>query len=444
VRALPLLPAIQPRRFNPIRSYDDRSQCRPGIIYDGWTDLYKYPETRAILGRLPTEALTIIDTACMIAQLQIQRISEPALRHALKGWVHRTLLPEVYKRADAYISFSRSSVTPTQASWALIEAAACRVPLIHLGALEADDFRAGFVRQWLSPDEFVGDIQEIMDNPLAREVAAHPAWRQAHANHSFADRLATICKEIGIRHDGQPVPKATLVTGTMRPHLLEKSVRQYLDQTYPSKELVVVFNGPASELAAVRAKYGSRNDIIFTSLPTDCHAGSLLNLGARLGSGKYFFRVDDDDHYGPNYIHDCMLHLRASDVDIFGKRASFYHFDEDDSLYMLKNTLYDIVQFSAKNLQANQSPIISGCSFACKSGLLKEISYPDDVNLSADTEFLNRIQTIQTDIQCLMVDSLNLVVERSADVENHTWRQPASRLKQVSQALDKQISDLMV
>ncbi len=71
LRALPLLPAIQPRRFNPIRSYDDRSQCRPGIIFDGWTDLYKFSETRAILGRLPTDLLAIIDTACMIGHLQI-------------------------------------------------------------------------------------------------------------------------------------------------------------------------------------------------------------------------------------------------------------------------------------------------------------------------------------------------------------------------------------
>jgi len=441
---MPLLPAIQPRRFNPIRSYDDRSPYPASIIYDGWSDLYKYPETRAILGRLPTEALAIIDTASMIAQVQIPRIPEPALRQALKGWVHRSLLPEVYKRADAYISFSQSSVTPTQASWALVEAAACRVPLIHLGTLEADDFRAGLVRQWLSPDEFVGDIHEIIGSPLAREVAAHPAWRQAHANHSFADRLATIAKEIGIRYDWQPFPKATLVTGTMRPHLLEKSVRQYLDQTYPNKELVVVFNGAASELAEVRAKYGARHDIIFTTLPTDCHAGSLLNFGAQQGTGDYFFRVDDDDHYGPNYIHDCMLHLRAGDVDIFGKRATFFHFEEDDTLYLLGNTLPNIIKFSAKDLQSNQRANISGCSFACKSELLKEISYPDDINLSADTEFVNRIQMMRPDSRCLMVDSLNLVVERSADVENHTWRQPASRLKQDSQVLDKAISDLMV
>ncbi|MGC2413753.1 MAG: glycosyltransferase [Stellaceae bacterium] len=444
VPAMPLLPAIQPRRFNPIRSYDDRSQYRSGIIYDGWTDLYKYPETRAILGRLPTDALAIIDTACMIAQVQVPRIAEPALRQALKGWVHRKLLPEVYKRADACISFSQSSVTPTQASWALIEAAACRVPLIHLGALEPDDFRGGFVRQWLSQDEFVGDIHEIMGDPLAREIAAHPAWREAHAHHTFADRLAVICREIGIRYDWQPFPKVTLVTGTMRPHLLEKSVRQYLDQTYPNKELVIVFNGAASELADVRANYASRTDIIFTTLPTDCHAGSLLNFGAREGTGDYFFRIDDDDHYGPNYIYDCMLHLRASDVDIFGKCATFFHFEEDDSLHLLRSPISDILQFSAKDLQDNQRSIISGCSFACKIDLIKDITYPDDVNLSADTEFINRIQKTRPGIQCLMVDSLNLVVERSADVENHTWKQPASRLKQDSQPLDKTIADLML
>ena len=318
------------------------------------------------------------------------------------------------------------------------------MPLIHLGALEPDEFRTGLVRQWLSPDEFVEDIHEIMGNPLAREVAAHPAWRAAHANHSFANRLAAICKEIGIEHDWQPFPKATLVTGTMRPHLLEKSIRQYLDQTYPNKELVVVFNGAASELAEVRAKYGSHDDIIFTSLPTDCHAGSLLNLGLQQGTGEYFFRVDDDDHYGANYVYDCMLYLRACDAEVFGKQASFFHFEGEENLYLRKNNLR-IQHFLVKSLfDTAQQQWISGCGFACKSDFLKAIHYPDDNNLSADTELLFRIRTMRPDTQCLMVDSLNLVVERSADVENHTWKRPASGIKQESQALDKVISDLMV
>jgi hypothetical protein len=441
-RLLP--PAVQPRRFNPIRSIDDRTRETPGIVYDGWSDLFKFPEIRAALCRLPTAALSVIDTNAMLARSQVERIPERELQPALKGWVHRGLLAEVYKRADAYLSFSQSTLPPTQRAWALLEAAACRVPLIHLGALEADDFRAGFVRRWRTADELVADLHAVRNDPLARELAAHRAWREAHGKHTFADRLAVICRAVGLAYEWEPFPRATVVTGTMRPHLLEKAVRQYLDQTYPNKELVVVFNGAIDEVAAIRAKYRDRADIVFSALPTDRHAGSLLNFGVRQGTGQYFFRVDDDDYYGPNYIYDCMVHLRSVNADVLGKQACFLHFEGEELLYRRTRMLTQIVQFEGKDLDIGRRLFFSGCGFACKADLLKTLAYPDDNNLSADTELLNRIKAMRPDAQCLKVDDLNLVVERSADVEKHTWRYEAALLKQGSKMLDKTIADVMV
>jgi glycosyltransferase involved in cell wall biosynthesis len=231
----------------------------------------------------------------------------------------------------------------------------------------------------------------------------------------------------------------------MRPHLLEKSVQQYLDQTYPNKELVIVFNGRLDEIAAVQAKYRHRTDITFTAVPTDRHAGSLLNFGVRQGTGQYFFRVDDDDHYGANYVYDCILHIRSVDADVFGKQACFLHFEGEDFLYQRTRMMRrQIVQFEGKDLDISRRLFFSGCGFACKADLLKAIAYPDDNNLSADTELHNRIRTMRPNAQCLKVDDLNLVVERSADIEKHTWRYPDALLKQGSKMLEKTIDDLMV
>jgi hypothetical protein len=197
-------------------------------------------------------------------------------------------------------------------------------------------------------------------------------------------------------------------------------------------------------VAAIRAKYRDRADIVFSALPTDRHTGSLINFGVRHSSGDYFFKIDDDDHYGANYIYDCMLHLRARDVGIFGKRGSLLHFEGDNFVHLRKDMPMQIAHFSAKDLGANGRPMLSNAGFACKSNVIKEIAYPDDINLSADTEFLNRLQTAQPNTQCLTVDSLNFVIERSTDIEKHTWRRAAAALKRDSQMLDKTIADLMV
>jgi hypothetical protein len=197
-------------------------------------------------------------------------------------------------------------------------------------------------------------------------------------------------------------------------------------------------------VAAIRAKYRDRADIVFSALPTDRHTGSLINFGVRHSSGDYFFKIDDDDHYGSHYIYDCMLHLRARDADIFGKRASFLHFEGERFVYLRKNELSKIMHFPAKDLEANGRPMISNAGFACKSTLIKKIAYPDHINLSADTEFLNRVQTARPSTQCLLVDSLNFIVERSTNIEKHSWRQAAAALKRDSQMLDRTIADLMV
>ena len=442
LKALLLEPAFQPRHFNPIQS--PARSMDFGVVYDGWTDLYKRPEIRSVLSRLDPVDLCVIETGAMIPRSHLNRIRETPLRNAVKGSVHRSLLAQVYKHSRAYISFSQASISPIEAAWRLVEAAACRVPLLHLGPLEESDFRRGLVRLSDDPDAFLREVDVLGSDPLAREQACHPVWRQAHSAHTFGDRIAAICTAASVRYERPEFPKVTVVTATMRAHLLDKCVEQFLAQTYRNKELVIVFNGAATALDGLKAKYGERGDIRFATIPTDYQAGFMLNFGAKLGTGEYFFRVDDDDHYGKEYITDCMLHLRACDADVFGKRASFLHFEGKREVYLRKSLLPNIAAFPARRLQSNQETWISGCSFASKLELLREVRYPDQLNFAADTELVSRIRAALPDAQCLLLDNLNLVVERSEDVSSHTWQYTAASLQKGSRSLELTIADLML
>jgi glycosyltransferase involved in cell wall biosynthesis len=440
-----LEPAFQPRQFNPIRVLGQGANLHPGFIYDGWADMFRHHDHHAVLKRLGPENCSIIDTTCMMAKLQLERTHDSSLKAAIKGWVPRYLLPEIYKRGSAYLSFSTSHTTPIQAAWAMLEAAACRVVPIHLGKLEDGDLRKRLARQWDDADSFVADVRLLAGNELKRDKAAHLVWREAHSHHTYRHRLDVICEDLGlVERAPRAMPKATLVTGTMRLHLLDKCIEQYLNQTYPNKELILVYNGSPKDIAHLKTAYADRSDIKIAAIPTDHFAGTLLNYGAMNATGEYFFRVDDDDHYGDNYIHDSMMYMQAFDADIFGKRASFFHFEGDDTVYLRKNHLPEIACFPANKLHATDKTLISGCSFACKTELLREVRYPDHINLSADTELIARFKDAHPDGNCLILDNLNLVVERFSDVRKHTWQQSTGALKDASEGVCNNISEIMV
>jgi glycosyltransferase involved in cell wall biosynthesis len=442
VKATLLEPAFQPRRYNPIKSPARKQDF--GVIYDGWTDLYKRPEIREVLSRIGQGYLSIIETGAMIPRSHVDRVQELPLRNAVMGSVHRSLLAQIYKNSQTYISFSQASVSPTEAAWRLVEAAACRVPLLHLGPMDEGDFRRQFVRLSDDPEDFLQEIVTLRRDRLTRERACHQAWRLAHSMHTFGDRIAKMCAVTGIRHDRPEFPRVTIVTATMRQHLLKKCVEQFRAQTYPNKELVIIFNGSATALDELKSEYGDSGDIIFANVPTDYQAGCMLNFGAKHSTGEYFFRWDDDDYYGRENIADCMLHLRACDADVFGKRASFLHFEGEKEVYLRRSLLPEIVAFPALSLQSNQETWIGGGNFACKLELLRDVRFADDVNFAADTEMVSRIKASRPGAQCLLLDSFNLVLERRDDVGSHTWQSSTASLKKGSELLELRIEDLML
>lgn len=445
VQAGLLEPAFQPRQFNPINALDAFHHVQPGFVYDGWADLFRHQAQASVLKEVGAGNLTIIDTSCMMAKLQLERTQEAALKPAIRGWVPRQLLPEIYKRSLGYLSFQESHVTPVQAAWGMLEAAACRSAPLHLGRLGEGDFRKRLALEWDDADAYVAAVQRIAHDDLLREKSAHRAWREAHSRHTFRHRLATICAALGLRKGpASDVPRATLVTGTMRPQLLEKCIAQYEAQTHPNKELILAFNGSPEVIAPLQARYADRTDMRIVAIPSDHFAGTVLNFGIMNATGDYFFRVDDDDHYGANYIADALLYLQAYDADILGKRASFFHFEGEDEVHLRKNFLPEISCFTAKRLHENDRTLISGCSFAARIDLLRGTRYPDHINLSADTELIDSIRQAHPDSRCLIIDNLNLVVERFADVRKHTWQQTAGSLKQTSTTVCRDVSEIMI
>lgn len=437
-----LLPAFQPAIFNPIREYGQHGAFNMNILYDGWADLLRYPHELCVLRKLHTRKFSIIESGSNITVKQFQR-APYELQECILGRVAPFSLPTVLKYSYIYLSLDPTRDTPTKQAWKTIQAAACRLPIVHKGKMPADDFRLGFVKERTRDTDFLQEIVRLGREFLYRERTAQLNWRRAHQEHTFALRLQSMCESLGINFDRNPRPMASMITPTVRPHLLDKTVNQFLSQTYPNKELIIVFNMDRNDPAFPHNAIPDRDDITLFSIPKDFHAGTCLNFGTQKARGKYCFRVDDDDYYGDNYLLDAILHLQCVDADLFGKVFSYVHFDDGDDVFMRRAKRLPPCRFRARDLDYNKAGI-AGCSLGGKRTLLSEFRYPDDNASSADAVFSTTLRTTHPETLCLIMDRMNMVVERKTDLSQHTWQADNDPIRRNADSISNRIDDLMV
>ncbi len=442
INAAILLPAVQPVIFNPIHNFNQNKIRKSGILYDGWVDLFRYPELGNILSKVKKDNLNIYQSDLMMYRTQVKHTANN-LAQSIRGTITKSALPYLLRDAEMYISFEKTALSKTQKLWSLLEAAASRLPLAHLGKIEVDDPRNKLVKQFDNEFEFIQFVNQESEFSFEIEKNRHLAWRETFYKHIMAKRIQQICNDIGIEDEWQEFPKATLVTGTMRRTLLPKCFEQYENQVYPNKELILIYNGNVSDVEEYKKLYSDRDDIIIEAISTDFSVGTVLNYGIIRARGDYFFRIDDDDIYGPNYILDSLLYLRGTDADIFGKRASYFSFEDDPAVY-LRNKLLPIIQkFPSKRLHESHDTLISGCSFGGKTEYLKRHRYPDGIHASADTAIIDSLKRQKQDVECLIMDSLNLVVKRNSRLNSHTWRMDNNKIKDEAIKATENCSDVI-
>jgi glycosyltransferase involved in cell wall biosynthesis len=102
-----------------------------------------------------------------------------------------------------------------------------------------------------------------------------------------------------------PLISCLLVTAKDRIDLFERSVRFFMQQTYPNKELVVVNEGPKSYHQEIRdaldgCGFEDRLKAIF--LDGEYTLGALRNISILLCNGDYWVQWDDDDFNVPERL----------------------------------------------------------------------------------------------------------------------------------------------
>lgn len=428
-----LLPAIQPAIHNPFRDFNVAGEFSLDILYDGWADILRLGDNLHFLHSLKHLGLSIIESQFRLFHTKLY--DSKGLADNILGsvdWQDRLM---AFKYAKLCVMADSTLSTTTLQQWKTLEIAACRVPVLYRGELETDDIRRDAVTAKSSDDELIEHASYLLKNNILRQKQAHLGWRAIQQNHTFSHRINQICNTIGISHDMVEHPPVSIVIATFREALLTRCIENFDKQIYPNKELILVMNSNSFSRKHAEGLLSERTDIRLHIVPSERVEGGCLNVGIMAAKGEFIIKMDDDDHYSAHYVSDMMLHEKSIDADVFGKANRYIHFMDDDTTYSRSIRPELTVIPSDKLLCAH----ISGNSLSGKTKFFQNKRYSDANFASTDTCYHGNTEGCAGTFA--LYDDFGLIMERSADVSNHSWRLTSESLKKRMEFLCNGISD---
>lgn len=213
--------------------------------------------------------------------------------------------------------------------------------------------------------------------------------------------------------DSRP-PRITAIMSTKRPHLARRSLETFRRQTWPNKELILVFNtGTVPEDLPPLAE----NERAF-ALPEASPIGECLNMGIYAATGTYWAKMDDDDHYSTSYLEETVYYFRAAQADVVGRQSALFHFASDETTKLRKSALFRC--FTVFEGTGH----ISGATLAADTRRQIPLFNVNERN-SVDSSWVIRV--VRSHLRVFSGDSSSMVVFRDSDETRHTWKMSAVR-----------------
>jgi len=423
--------ATQPKIYHPYRFFGNQKQIDQNIVIENSNIIHSHSPLNKLFSELQYSTLKFIDTG-MSESLDPRSFSVFDGRSFVKNCTE-TYRTTLLRNSIGAISYS---IPPEYSEFNIIsdlEKLAMGVPVMYFGKLGNHDVRKNIVLEVENLEDLENKISEL-HNPLYRERASQLCFRKVVEKHTISHRFNQICKDIGLSYQWTEYPAVSLCFATHRMQKISNCIETFKRQTYPNKQLIIAFNGPEKisreELHFLK---DPKEPIHFIQSSRERLLGGALNSALNVAEGVYFFKMDDDDHYGDHYIHDLVLAARLFDVDVFGKpRDNFFQFEHDNELFKRKDKYgnrYYATTENLRDLDVEFPQIITGNSIAGKTKFLKKVAFPENCPRHTDTLFFKKLLTENVQGKLLIADSFNMIQIRYRNENWHTWQIDEESLK---------------
>ncbi|MBY6189177.1 glycosyltransferase [Microbulbifer agarilyticus] len=425
-----ILPPCAPvKLFNPYNKHLYKEKI--SILYDGIASAHRKTDVEECLKKFSTFGLKVIDSNNHVRSSKLLEIEGLQKTASVLGCVPDVKKPNLLKSSAMSICIGFDLKSDVSRCWEIVESLASGVPVLFVGPGYQTQFLSEAIRHSVNVSKLVQEASRLQTDSEYHHALSLNAWRFVMRGHTLAHRLDAICSEVGLDLEEPFVnwPLATVYTPTNRPQQIRHAIDQYDAQTYPNKELLLIFNGSSFD-GRMLDEINARKDVRWISIPEENFTGALMKAAFEFSQGDLAFKLDDDDTYGCNYLWDLVAHYVATGVQLFGKPPSpYYCFENSNRCYLNKNThLENVVGYDTalKPGGVGKNYWLGGNSISGAVDYLSTLDYPREAYAAADSSFL--LSTNESGCEFLVADRSNLIVNRRADPKSHTWRVSAEEV----------------
>ncbi|WP_197046679.1 glycosyltransferase [Oceanobacillus salinisoli] len=207
----------------------------------------------------------------------------------------------------------------------------------------------------------------------------------------------------------------SIVTCTIRDHLIDNVFRNFKQQLIKEKELIIVLNKDEMDLKKWKERGKKFKNVHVFKLPETVTSGEAHNFGAHKAKYDIVAKFDDDDYYSPYYLKGQIDILQKKDTDIIGKRDCYYYLEREKKLIK--------TPFKMENQYVDR---VMGSSLIFKKQILNTIEFP---KLNKDIDSIFQKECRKHGYKIYSTDRENYVCVRRANKNSHTWKIKDSQLK---------------
>lgn len=402
-----LLPfAAQPRVHNPIRRGGGRSG---EVAFAGTWFAEKHDGRRAQMEYLLEPATEFGLHIYSRMQNEDSRYQFPEKYHQhIVGTLPYERMVAAYTSYKLFLNVNSVSESPTMCARRLFELSAAATPIVSGPAASIVPHFGDTIEIVHNAEESRAAIRALLGHAELRDRRALRAHRRVHDEHLYMHRADTVLAAVGLF---RPVaePTVSVVLPTNRPGQLEHVLRTVGSQVRDGVELVLVHHGFDVDAAEVRAQAKDLGVRHLTIVPADASLtlGTCMNLGVDAASGDVVTKMDDDNHYGPNYLLDLVRALRWTDATVIGKWAHYVHLESSGAV---------VLRFP--DAEQRYTDLVQGGTLTVRREDARTLRF-EDVPRAVDTTFLTKVR--EAGGRVYAGDRFNFVSVRRPDPSGHTW-----------------------
>jgi hypothetical protein len=402
-------PAVQPALHNPLRLLNSRYSGFT-YLYDGWADLIEYSDSSDYLMPLFEDGLHIVESRYLMRANKLNDL--PEYRKNILGCLSYKKLLSALRHYKVLILSDQSLSSPMQRSWKAIESMACGCDVLQCGERMLS-MPCDIPMNLSDKQQLKYNALKMLENEIEFLRKIQTKRRKIYSSHTFAHRIATICKTIGIEHDWEQYPLVSVIVPTKRTGLLDACIKNFKSQHYPQKELIIIINNSNVDMDYVNSVVRDEPNIEVINIHQERNVGLCMNYGIAHAKGKYWFKMDDDDIYGENYLIDMVQLAECADFNIIGKPSAFIFMESDGNIYLRNGAAGNQHTIGSMHM-----PDLCGATLGGKKDAFSGFS--ERFRACVDTGFTEDSRISRKTI--ITGDIWNFIAHRHKDKFKHTWR----------------------